>query len=568
MPIPDQSQTTPPQANPGKQRKEPATGAKDRSPSADSAMQTIPQTRQEMESRAIGNEDQRAKHLRNDERGANTARERTVRAIQENKRTQAACVAGGNADERRTITILNQNQTALPEVTPRSEAATRTNDRSPATYSAREKNPGTTQETETRAAVPDPGTFPKSQRSRVTSLTAGYPGAPGTRRNPVVLLEKISATNVGMPSEKQKKTTQEYMKENQTSRQEEDIAVVSDTPSFVRELVDLDNELEEGQSAKIKTQPKLPRIDKISKQKKKQHKYKKLQLKGIKHPKTQNIKRGRKRKISSEEEQWQPSEEQYTSTNDSEYSEKSPTRKKKLSKKMTMQTTENNQKQGYEENRLNLSTQKETTDKSKKDNLEPQQSTSTSTFCLDLEKQTTKKDKAKKSQKSEGCAPPKKQKNTEEVEIEIPKHIFTIMAQQLKEKHVDKSHVKTQKQEWKGSAVERKRISVIYCHITEKLKNLMRQNIELPEQERIEVEEKVVRSSDGTYKCNDCNEKSFQKKRELYRHIRIVHNYTPLMHVCGYGECTEAANNTTSLGIHTVHAHFGYLFKDIKIPIK
>ena len=566
MPIPDKSQTAAPEVNPGKQRNQPATGTKDRSAAADSAMRTIPRTSQEMESRAVSNEDQRAKQLQNDERGANTARERTVRAIQEKKRTQAASVAGGNTGERRTMTILNENQRAVLEATPRSEAATRPNNRSAATYSARGKNPGTTQETETRATAPNPGTFPESQRSRVTSLTAGYPSAPGTRINPVVLLQKMSTTNIGMTSRKQKKATEEYVAENQSSTQEcesysqqeeqeeEDIvAVVSDAPSFVQELKELDAEVEEGHSAKVMTEPKQQRIGKIMK-KKNQDKYKKVQAKGIQHPKSQKIKKGRKRKIisetSSEEEQWQPSEEQYTNNNNSEYSEKYPS-KKKTSKKMTKQKTDNGQKQRYEQERLKLSTKKQTTD-------------NFSTFLMDIPNQKAKK----VTRKLEDYAPTKKQKKTEEPEIQIPKHLLTIITQKIKDKHVDKSHCKTQKQEWKGNPAERKRIGVIYRHIPEALKTLMRQNIELPEQERVEVEEKMVRGTDGTYKCHDCNEKSFQKKREIYRHIRIVHNYTPLMYVCGYDKCTEAANNTTTLGIHTLYAHFRNLFEKITIAIE
>ena len=53
---------------------------------------------------------------------------------------------------------------------------------------------------------------------------------------------------------------------------------------------------------------------------------------------------------------------------------------------------------------------------------------------MDIQDQKPKKNKAKKSQKSEDYAPPKKQKKTEEVEIEIPKHIFMLMTQTLKEK--------------------------------------------------------------------------------------------------------------------------------------
>ena len=195
----------------------------------------------------------------------------------------------------------------------------------------------------------------------------------------------------------------------------------------------------------------------------------------------------------------------------------------------------------------------------RKVNLEPQQST----FLMDIPNQKAKK----VTRKPEDYAPTKKQKKTEEPEIQIPKHLLMIIAQKIKDKHVDKSHCKTQKQEWKRNPAERKRIGVIYHHIPEALKKLMRQNIELPKQERVEVEEKIVRGTDGTYKCPDCNEKSFQKKREIYRHIRIVHNYTPLMYICGYDKCTEAANNTT-LGIHTLYAHFGNLFHKITIPIE
>ena len=135
----------------------------------------------------------------------------------------------------------------------------------------------------------------------------------------------------------------------QEEQEEEDIvAVVSDAPSFVQELKELDAEVEEGHSAKVMTEPKQQRIGKITK-KKNQDKYKKVQAKGIQHPKSQKIKKGHKRKIisetSSEEEQWQPSEEQYTNNNNSEYSEKYPSKKKTLSKKMTKQKTDNGQKQ-------------------------------------------------------------------------------------------------------------------------------------------------------------------------------------------------------------------------------
>ena len=231
---------------------------------------------------------------------------------------------------------------------------------------------------------------------------------------------------------------------------------------------------------------------------------------------------------------------------------------------MTKQTTENRQKQGCEQEQ---STKKQTTDNSTKENFQPQQSTST--FLMDIQNQEGKKDKAKKSQKSQDYPPPKKQKMTEEeVKIEIDKHLLTLMAQKLQEYHVNKSLVKPKNQEWKGNTAERKRLSVIYRHIPENLKNLMRQNVELPEEERVQVEEKIVKGQDGSFKCPDCNEKSFQKRREIYQHIRLVHNYTPLMYVCGYSNCLEASNNTTSLGIHTINAHFAYLFKKMTIPIE
>ena len=124
----------------------------------------------------------------------------------------------------------------------------------------------------------------------------------------MVLLQKMSTTNIGMPSRKQKKATEEYVAENQRSTQEcesysqqeeqeeEDIvAVVSDPPSFVQELKELDAEVEEGHSAKVMTEPKQQRIGKITK-KKNQDKYKKVQAKGIQHPKSQKIKKGHKRK--------------------------------------------------------------------------------------------------------------------------------------------------------------------------------------------------------------------------------------------------------------------------------
>ena len=110
-------------------------------------------------------------------------------------------------------------------------------------------------------------------------------------------------------------------------------------------------------------------------------------------------------------------------------------------------------------------------------------------------------------------------------------------------------------------------MAIIYQSIPEKLKNLMRQNIELSDEEKVLVEGKIVKGTDGRYSCLDCNDKSFFKRREIYRHVRIVHTNASIMHVCGYDDCKIATNNTTTLGIHTVYEHFKYLFKNTEIPV-
>ena len=183
------------------------------------------------------------------------------------------------------------------------------------------------------------------------------------------------------------------------------------------------------------------------------------------------------------------------------------------------------------------------------------------------ENSKSKNNQPKKNHKSQEYVPPEKKKKTEEIELEIPKHIFMIMATKLKAELVNKTHFKPEKQEWKGTAAERKRISAIYKHIPENLKNLMCQNIELTDEERVLVEGKIAKEQNGKFKCLDCNEKSFVKKREAYRHVRIVHTDTSMMHICGYGKCAAANNNTTSLGIHTVNEHFAHLFNKIQMPL-
>ena len=265
----------------------------------------------------------------------------------------------------------------------------------------------------------------------------------------------------------------------------------------------------------------------------------------------------------SEDSEWEPSKDEYTYIEDDEYSEKTP-RKEKSSKKK--KTNDNAKKQTFGPEQ---SSEKETTDNTNRYDFEPEQATGTqSTFLLDIENENPKK-KSKKIRKSDDYIPPKKKKRTEEeVKIEIEKHILTIMAEKLKDKHVDKSHVQPEKlKKWKGTSEERKEMAIIYQSIPEKLKNLMRQNIELSDEEKVLVEGKIVKGTDGRFSCLDCKDKSFFKRREIYRHVRIVHSNASIMHVCGYDHCKIATNNTTTLGIHTVYEHFKYLFKNIKIPV-
>ena len=75
-----------------------------------------------------------------------------------------------------------------------------------------------------------------------------------------------------------------------------------------------------------------------------------------------------------------------------------------------------------------------------------------------------------------------------------------VMTQTLKENKVGGSHIKPEKHEWKGTAAERKRIGVIYHHIPDNLKNLMRQNIELSDNERLIVEGKMRKEANGKFK--------------------------------------------------------------------
>ena len=390
------------------------------------------------------------------------------------------------------------------------------------------------------------------------------------KKQPIILLEQISTQKI--------KKQEEHLGKNETIPKEcqpyireakENTNDAEDSVVFAKEIEQLDADDKEVNSGKIMKKAKQPRTDNITKMKK-QEEYKKLQWIKIEHSTSKNNGKKRKRQniieSSSEDDEWQPSEEDI-STDDETYSEKSAN-KQKFSR--TKQTHDNSEKHRFEAQhsttKQKLSTKKQRNDNSEKYDFEPQQSTSTqSTFLMDIQNQKPKKNKAKKSQKSREYAPPEKQKKREEVEI--PKHIFTVMTQKLKEKKVDKSHVKPEKEEWKGTAAERKRIAVLYHHIPDNLKSLMRQNIELTDDEQLLVEGKMRKEANGRFKCLDCSERSFLKKRELYHHVRIIHSQASIMHVCGYGDCNIANNNTTLLGVHTVHAHFAHLFKNINIPV-
>ena len=351
------------------------------------------------------------------------------------------------------------------------------------------------------------------------------------------------------------KATEEHVEKNETIQgqfeacaeeaEEEDANDPQNYAGFDKELQELDTDDKEVHRGKFMRKEKNPRFDNIKKDKK-QKEYKELHCEKFQRSTIKNTQKKHKRhntiEISSEDEEWQPSEEEINITDDEEYSEKQGNQK---NSSITKQITDSRKKHRFEPKH---SKKKKTIENMKKNEIQPEQTTSNqSTFLMDVEYRKPKKHQGKKSTKSEDHPPPKKQKKKEEVEIEIPKHLFTVMAQTLREKQIDKSHVKPQKLEWAGTATERKRTSVIYHHIPENLKNFMWQNIELTEEEKVLVEGKIMKEMNGMFKCLHCNEKSFQKKREIYRHVRIVHSDASIMHVCGYDTCNIGNNNTTLL---------------------
>ena len=384
-----------------------------------------------------------------------------------------------------------------------------------------------------------------------------------------------------MRSRKQEERTEESVEKNGTIPQdgntylqqpkEEETNYSADCASFTEELAELDAE----ESRKANSKAKQARTGNLYQQEV-QEQYKEVQLKRNKQSKSSISKKSRKRKIkkyheqiivsSSESDDWQPSEEEYISTDESECIKKS-VRRKKLSSTMRKQTSDNCKKEGYEEEQSKLTTKKRGIDNTQRDYVQQQQSTNTwPTFFMPIQDQNTKKNEPKKIHKLQEYVPLEKKKKTDEIEIEIPKHIFTIMAQKLKEKHQNKTHTQPEKQEWKGTTPERKRMTVIYKHIPETLKKLMHQNVELTKEERVLMEGKIAKEENGKFKCLDCNERLFLKKYEAYHHVRIVHTNASIMHICGYGKCTSANNNMTIFGIHTVHEHFRHLFRNISIP--
>ena len=62
-----------------------------------------------------------------------------------------------------------------------------------------------------------------------------------------------------------------------------------------------------------------------------------------------------------------------------------------------------------------------------------------------------------KNHKSQEYVPPEKKKKTEEIELEIPKLIFTIMATKLKAELINKTHFKPEKQECKRNRSRKKK---------------------------------------------------------------------------------------------------------------
>ena len=110
---------------------------------------------------------------------------------------------------------------------------------------------------------------------------------------------------------------------------------------------------------------------------------------------------------------------------------------------------------------------------------------------------------------------------------------------------------------------ERKKVHLVYEKLPVKMKNLLKQNIELTEEEFKRAEDRVVMEGITQHKCKMCDS-LFNTRFSACRHSRIAHSTKPLMYVCGYGKCTMASNNTTSIQRHTL-SHFFNVMKEFNM---
>ena len=235
-------------------------------------------------------------------------------------------------------------------------------------------------------------------------------------KQPVVLLKQISIQKIGITPRQQMKSTEEHVEKNETIQgqfeacaeeaEEEDANDSQNYAGFDKELQELDTDDKEVHRGKFMRKEKNPRFDNIKKDKK-QKEYKELHCEKFQRSTIKNTQQKCKRhntiKMSSEDEEWQPSEEEINMTDDEEYSEKQGSQKN-LS--ITKQITDSRKKYRFEPKH---SKKNETIDNMKKNEIQPEQTTSNqSTFLMDVKYRKPKKHQGKKSTKSEDHPPPKK----------------------------------------------------------------------------------------------------------------------------------------------------------------
>ena len=149
-------------------------------------------------------------------------------------------------------------------------------------------------------------------------------------------------------------------------------------------------------------------------------------------------------------------------------------------------------------------------------------------------------------------------------ENKVSAHLLKIILERLKSKHVNKRYSETvETMQRRMCPADQKKITLVYGEAGGDMKTLLRQSIELTEEEKARAERRIRIDDEGKYVCMSCNN-IYSGRHEANRHSRMFHSTKPYLYVCGYGDCNVGSNNSTCISKHTL-SHFPDIIKQIKL---